>query len=118
MRVGFYSRLEAEAALNAPTPPHRKNLQSPNRIYFTNGDKKVRKGKKQWGVVTSCRPMDAALVLDDLTTIKDHCLCIRDGITTCTHVAQSVCLQVLYDMHTQTGTYFGEGAQLSAQENK
>ena len=86
--------------------------------YCTQCKKKVRKGKKQWGVVTSCRPMDAALVLDDLTTIKDHCLCICDGITTCTHVAQSVCLQVLYDMHTQTGTYFGEGAQLSAQENK
>ena len=36
----------------------------------------------------------------------------------CAHVAQSVCSQVPYDMHTHTGTNFGEGAQLSAQENK
>jgi hypothetical protein len=69
-------------------------------------------------MVTSRRALDAALVLDDLTTREDHCLCVRDGMPTCTHVAQSVCLQVPYDMHTQTGTYFGECAQVSAQEDK
>ena len=90
----------------------------PSSVSYIENILKSPQRQTKWGVVTSCRPMDAALVLDDLTTIKDQCLCIRDGITTCTHVAQSVCLQVLYDMHTQTGTYFGEGAQLSAQENK
>ena len=69
-------------------------------------------------MVTSRRALDAALALDDLATHEDHRLCVRDSMPTSSHVAQSVCLQVPYDMHTQTGTYFGKCAQLSAQENK
>ena len=57
-----------------------------------------------WSRLTSRRAgaLDAALVLDYLTTREDHCLCDRDGNPTCTHVAQSVCPQVPYDMHTRT----------------
>ena len=75
--------------------------------------------QKRWGVVTSRRrALDAALVLDYLITHDAHFLCDRDTMPACAHVAQSVCSQVPYDMHTHTGTNFGEGAQLSAQENK
>jgi hypothetical protein len=76
-------------------------------------------GQKQWGsAVTSRRALDAALVLDNLATHEARFLCDRDAMPACANVAQSVCLQVLYDMHTQTGTYFGECAQVSAQEDK
>ena len=72
----------------------------------------------RWGLVTSRRALDAALVLDNLATHEARFLCDRDAMPACANVAQSVCLQVPYDMHTQTGTYFGECAQVSAQEDK
>ena len=71
----------------------------------------------RYGHVAPCAGR-SALALDDLATHEDHRLCVRDSRPTSSHVAQSVCLQVPYDMHTQTGTYFGECAQLSAQEDK
>ena len=56
------------------------------------------------GVVTSCRALDAALVLDNLTTHEAHSLCDRDAMPACANVARSVCLQVPYAMHTRTTT--------------
>ena len=49
--------------------------------------KKVRKGKTQWGMVTSRRALDAALVLDDPATRGVHFLYERDPMPTCAHVA-------------------------------
>ena len=55
-------------------------------------------------MVTSRRALDAALVLDNLTTHEDNFSCDRDGMPTCSHVAQPVCPQVPCDVHTNTAT--------------
>ena len=80
--------------------------------------KKVRKDKKWWGMVTSRRALDAALVHDDLITHEDHSLCDRDGRPTRTHVVQSFRLQVHCGVHTSTATIRFGLAQHSAWENK
>jgi hypothetical protein len=69
-------------------------------------------------VVTSRRALDAALVLDDLTTHEDHFLCDRDGMPTCIHVAQPVCPQVPCGVHTNTATSIFGLAQLSTWEDR
>ena len=56
-------------------------------------------------MVTSRRALDAALVLDYLIKHEAHFLCDRDAIPACAHVAQSICLQVPYAMHTRTTTF-------------
>ena len=56
----------------------------PSSVSYIENILKSPQRQTKWGVVTSCRPMDAALVLDDLTTRKDHFLCVRVGRGTCT----------------------------------
>jgi hypothetical protein len=75
-------------------------------------------GQKWWGMVTSRRALDAALVHDDLTTHADHFLCDRDGRPTRTHIVQPFCLQVHCDVHTSTATIIFGLAQQSAWEDK
>jgi hypothetical protein len=69
-------------------------------------------------MVTSRRALDAALVLDNLTTHEDHSLCDRDGMPKCTHVARSVCAQVHYDVHNKVAMSICGCAQLSTLEAK
>ena len=79
-------------------------------MYYT---RKIRKDKRKWcGVVTSRRALDAALVLDNPATRGAHSLYERDPMPACSHVAQSVCPQVHYDMHTRTATSACGCAQL------
>ena len=72
----------------------------------------------RWGMVTSRRALDAALVLDNLTTHEDHFSCDRDGKPTCSHVAQPVCPQVPCDVHTNTATLILGLAQPSKWEDR
>ena len=62
--------------------------------------------------------LDAALVLDNLTTHEAHFLCDRDAMPACAHVAQSFCLQVLCDVHTNTATLILGLAQPSKWEDR
>ena len=87
-------------------------------LFCITGPKKVRMEKKWWGMVTSRRALDAALVHDDLTTHEDHFLCDRDGRPTRTHIVQSFCLQVQCGVHTSTATIMFGLAQHSAWEDK
>ena len=79
---------------------------------------KVRKDKKWWGMVTSRRALDAALVHDDLATHEDHFLCDRGGRPTRTHIVQPFCLQVHCGVHTSTATIIFGLAQQLAWEDK
>jgi hypothetical protein len=63
-------------------------------------------------VVTSRRALDAALVLDNLTTHEAHFLCDRDAMPACANIAQSVCLQVLCVVRTKGATGVSGCAQL------
>ena len=58
------------------------------------------------------RALDAALVLDNLATHEDHFSCDRDGMPTCSYVAQHVCPQVPCGVHTNTVTFIFGLAQL------
>jgi hypothetical protein len=65
---------------------------------------KIRKDNKIWGMVTSQRALDAALVLDYPIKHEAHFLCDRDAMPACAHVAQFFCLQVLCVAHTRGAT--------------
>ena len=66
----------------------------------------------RWGLVTSRRALDAALVLDNPATREAHSLYERDPMPACSHVAQPVCPQVPCDVHTNTTTSILGLAQL------
>jgi hypothetical protein len=70
------------------------------------------KGKMRWGLVTSRRALDAALVLDNPATREAHSLYERDPMPTCSHIAQSSSAQVLCVVHTKGATSVPGCAQL------
>ena len=73
--------------------------------------------KMVWcGHVVPC--VDAALVLDNLTTHEDNFSCDRDGVPTCSHIVQPFCLQVHCGVHTSTATIIFGLAQQLAREDK
>ena len=74
--------------------------------------------KKWCGVVTLRLALDAALVLDNLTTHEDNFSCDRDGVPTCSHIVQPFCQQVHCGVHTSTATIILGLAQHLAREDK